>query len=81
MGSGHRGLSVQRQRIVHDGGDPGGPQPVLQGFAIGHPDRVLRIHADVVWFDMRRGLDSPAAEQLSVPRRHLLAHRHLLIED
>ncbi|MNT65622.1 hypothetical protein D3C72_2036180 [compost metagenome] len=30
---------------------------------------------------MRRGLESPAAEQVPVPRRHLLAQRHLLIED
>ncbi len=66
---------------MHRSRHTSGLEPFLHRVAIIHAHRVLRPGADVVWFDVGRGVDAGVLEQTVVVGGNLLAELNLLGQD
>jgi hypothetical protein len=77
---GHGGLLVQRNGVVHGGGDASGLQLHLHPFAVGHLHGVLGPGAGVVRFDVGRGGNAGLVQQGVVALGHLLAQGHFFVQ-
>ena len=77
---GDGGLFVERNRVVHGGGDACVFQGGLNGGAVWHAHGVLGIRTDVVRLDKRRGY-ARSGQFLRIHLRHFAAQADFFFED